>query len=61
MLFSVVMFFFYLFFFFPLKRSRSKTSWEVCLVWDHVAHPTVLSKNILFSMSREKPEGTGFW
>lgn len=60
MLFSVMMFFFYIFFF-PLKRSMSKTSWEVCLVWDHVTHPTILSKNILFSMSREKPEGTGFW
>ena len=62
MLFSVVMFFFtFFFFYFLLKRSTSETSWEVCIVWDHITNPTVLSKNILFSLSREKPQGTGFW
>lgn len=42
-LFPVVMFSFYLFFFL-FKRSTSKTTWEVCLVWDHFTNPTILSK-----------------
>lgn len=42
MFFSVVLFFFFLFYLF--KRNMTKTTWEVCPVFDHFTNPTIRSK-----------------
>lgn len=43
-IFSVMMSFFFLFFFFLFKRGMTKTTWGVCLILDHFANPTMLSR-----------------